>query len=242
MLYEINEVPLTAANFASSTNIQRFVRAAVNRAYNDIHDEEHKWPWMAAGEASEEYLGNAYIETVVGQRWYDLKPTATTIDDQYAHIDWDSFTLTEEGVATKEAPYVVKSMKEISVTDWKRRYSAYENRDKSDTQTYGVPVRVMRYSNQVQFGISPIPDEVYRIYYFAWEQLTPLDLATDEIVMPSQYKPVLMARIRYYVHQFKKNIDESRSAGADYKKGLKRMRDALMPMDAYMTTDSLGRF
>jgi len=235
VLYEINEVPLTSANFASSTNIQRFVRAAVNRAYRDIHDEEHQWPWMVTGESSDQHLGNVYIETVAGQRWYDMKSSATEADDQYAHIDWDSFTLTEEGVSGKTAPYVVEHVPEVSMTDWKRYYSATENRDKSDTQTYGQPRRVMRYPNNTQFGLSPIPDEVYRIYFFAWDQLIALSDHDDTIVMPSVYLPVLMARIRYYVHQFKANTEDSRAALAEYKKGIKRMRYDLNPMDDYMT-------
>ncbi len=241
VLYEINEVPLTSANFATSTNIQRFVRSAVNRAYRDIHDEEHKWPWMATGESSNQHLGNVYIETVAGQRWYDLNESATTTDEQYAHVDWASFTLTEEGVSGKTAPYSVEHVPEISMTDWKRRYASQENRDKSDQQTYGQPRRVMRYPNNNQFGLSPIPDEVYRIYFFAWDQLTILSNHDDTIVMPSQYLPVLMARIRYYVHQFKDNVEASRAALTEYNRGLKRMRHDLNPMDEYMTTDSIGR-
>ena len=241
MLYEINEVPLTAANFASSTNIQRFVRSAVNRAYRAIHDEEHKWPWMATAGSSNEHLGNVYIETVAGQRWYDIKPTATELDEQYAHIDWGSFTLTEEGVSGKTAPYAVRHLPEVSMTDWKRYFASQENRDKSDQQTYGQPVRTMRYPNNEQLGLSPIPDEVYRIYFFAWDQLTALSAHDDTIVIPSQYIPVLTALVRHYVHQFKSNTEESRAALTEYNRGLKRMRNTLNPMDDYMTSTSTGR-
>ena len=237
MLQEINEVELTSANFATSTNIQRFVRTAVNRAYSDIHNEEHRWPWMATGESLNDYYGNVYIETVAGQRWYDLNPTATNTDDQYAQVDWEQITITEEGVASKEPPYAIERIPFISQTDWSRYYAASENRDKSDEATYGMPKRIIRYPNNNQFGMSPIPDEVYRIYFFAWDQLTLLVAHDDEIVIPTMYKPVLMARLRYYVHQFKNNTEESRAALSDYKKGIRRMRDDLNPMDPYMTDD-----
>jgi hypothetical protein len=196
---------------------------------------------MATASSSNEYLGNVYVETIEGQRWYNLKASATTIDDQYAYVDWNSFTLTEEGVSGKTAPYDITNLPEITITDWKRYFAPSEERDKSDQQTYGQPKRVIRYPNETQFGISPIPDGVYRIYFFAWDQLTALVNHDDVIVIPSQYVPVLIARIRYYVHQFKSNTEESRSALADYKKGLRRMREALMPIESYMTNNSTGK-
>jgi len=230
VLGEINEVRLTSANFASARNIQQFVKESINRAYSDMHDDEYKWPWLAESTPLDEYLGNTYLSTVAGTRWYLADSTSTELDEDFGHIDWDSFTLTEEGVSGKEAPYVVRDLDMVTLTEWKRRYAAIEERDKSDSKTYGVPSRVIRYPDGKRIGLSPIPDEEYRIYFYAWKQLTALVTYDDPLVIPSQYKPVLLARTRYHVWQFKGQDQRASYALQDYKKGLRRMREALNPL------------
>jgi len=52
------------------------------------------------------------------------------------------------------------------------------------------------------------------------------------------YVPVLIARARYYMHQFKDNAQASAFALDDYKKGLRKMRSNLLdPIPNYMTDD-----
>ena len=50
----------------------------------------------------------------------------------------------------------------------------------------------------------------------------------DTVVFPQQYTTVLLARARYYLHQFKDNISQSQLADAEYKKGLRTMREQLI--------------
>ena len=40
VLRELNEVPLTAANFTNATGIQKFVKDSINKAIFDIANEE----------------------------------------------------------------------------------------------------------------------------------------------------------------------------------------------------------
>lgn len=237
VLGDLNEVRLTSANFSNARNIQLVVKEAVNRAYRDIHSEEYKWPWMAATNSQDEYYGNTSVETVAGTRWYLLNPTATNYDEDYEQIDWDRFTLTEEGVAGKTAPYTVKKLKTTSIEDWRDYLSASEERDKSGSQTYGVPTRVIRNPDGRRFGLSPIPDGVYKIYFYAWQQLTELSAFDDETVLPSRYVPTLIAKARYYAWQFKENPQQASMALDDYKKGLRRMREAFAPLPDEITDD-----
>ena len=54
------------------------------------------------------------------------------------------------------------------------------------------------------------------------------------------YTPVLMARARYYMYQFKDNPQASSFALDDYKKGLRLMRSNLAdPTPKYMSTDMI---
>ena len=97
-------------------------------------------------------------------------------------------------------------------------------------------VRVLRSSDGRRFGLSPIPDKVYRIYFFAYNRPTALAADTDTVLFPEQYKPVLLARARYYIYQFKDNIAQSQLALDEYKKGLQNMADQLnSPQPEYMS-------
>ena len=63
-----------------------------------------------------------------------------------------------------------------------------------------------------------------------------LSADTDTVLFPEQYKPVLLARARYYIYQFKDNIAQSQLALDEYKKGLQNMADNLnSPQPQYMS-------
>ena len=56
--------------------------------------------------------------------------------------------------------------------------------------------------------------------------------------MPDQYKNVLTSKARYYVHQFKNNLQQAAFALEDYKKALRTMKSNLInPQPKYMTDD-----
>jgi hypothetical protein len=59
------------------------------------------------------------------------------------------------------------------------------------------------------FGLSPIPDKAYKIWYFAFVAPTELVDYSDNIIFPDVFKTVLLARARYYIHQFKEKSTSS---------------------------------
>ena len=80
--------------------------------------------------------------------------------------------------------------------------------------------------------------KVYNVHFYAFEKPTALSSYDDTIVMPDQYKNVLTAKARYYVHQFKDNIQQAAFALEDYKKAVKVMKSNLInPQPKYMTDD-----
>ena len=62
----------------------------------------------------------------------------------------------------------------------------------------------------------PIPDKVYRIFFYAYNLPTELSAHGDAIVFPDLYVPVLINRARYYMHQFKDNNQGAAFALEDY--------------------------
>jgi hypothetical protein len=117
-----------------------------------------------------------------------------------------------------------------------------ENNDDADTQQYGVPRRVIKSPDGRNFGLSPIPDKPYKIWYFAYDLPAELDAFGDAIVFPDVYRVVLIARARYYMHQFKENPQAAAFALEDYKRGLKLMKLRLMSAQPSYFKDDRVRF
>ena len=240
VLRELNEVPLTSANFTNATGIQKFVKDTVNKSIFDIANQEPQLPFFSAGVSgsTDPFYGNVTVASVAGQRWYTLKADSSSITTDYASIDWDDFYVTTINVSGETAPYVSKGLKFLTLDDWKRYYRDSENEDDANSQNYGEPKFVIKSPDNRKFGLSPIPDKVYNIHFYAFVRPTALSAYDDTMVLPEQYSNIVTARMRYYVWQFKESPQQASFALDDYKKGLKYMKSNLMnPTPKYMTDD-----
>jgi len=237
LLVEINEPEVTSVTTA--IGVQKFVSNCVNRAYFDIVDAQDTWSWLSTSATQGNYNGNTFVETIAGQRWYLLKQGSSEVDTDFSNINWDSFVLTEENVSGKTEPYTIKNLPFVSLETWRDFYSISENRDSSKADSsYGVPQRIIRSEDNRHFGLSPVPNEVYRIYFYAYNRPASLVNDTDKVLFPEQYKTVLMARARYYIYQFKDNIAQTQLALEEYKKSLDKMIEQLnAPQPSYVEDD-----
>ena len=240
VLRELNEIPLTSANFADAIGLQKFVKDTVNKSIFDIANEEPQLPFFSAGEsgATDPFYGNVTVPSVAGQRWYTLKSDSSSITTDYASIDWDDFYVTTINVSGESAPYVSKGLRFLTLDDWKRYYRDSENEDDANTQNHGEPKFVIKSPDNRKFGLSPIPDKVYNVHFYAFVRPTALSAYDDTMVLPEQYSNIVTARMRYYVWQFKESPQQAAFALDDYKKGMKQMKSNLMnPTPKYMTDD-----
>ena len=240
VLRELNEISLTSANFANATGLQKFVKDAVNKSIFDIANEEPQLPFFAANVsgATDPFYGNVTVPSVAGQRWYLLKADSSSITTDYASVDWDDFYATTINVSGETAPFVSKGLKFISHTDWKRYYRDSENADDANTQAYGEPKFVIKSPDNRKFGLSPIPDKVYNVHFYAFTKPVELVAHGDTIALPDQYANIITAKARYYVWQFKESPQQAAFALEDFKKGMKYMKSNLMnPAPNYMTDD-----
>ena len=228
LLVELNEPEVST--IATAVGIQKQVANVVNRAYFDIVDSVDDWSWLSADVPDDPYYGNTIISTVVGQRWYLSKAGSTNIDTDFDSVNWDMFTLEDTN-----SPYTINKLPFTTLTQWRSNYAQNEE-TAARTGSYATPVRIIRSSDGRRFGLSPIPDKVYNIHFFAYNRPTALVADTDTVLFPEQYKPVLLARARYYLYQFKDNIAQSQLALDEYKKGLQNMADQLnSPQPEYMS-------
>jgi hypothetical protein len=239
VLREINEIQLTSGTFSGAVGIQAFVKESINRSIFDIANEEPQLPFFAAAASggTDPFYGNVTVASVAGQRWYTLKADSSSITTDYASIDWDDFYITTISVSGESAPYVSRGLKYINLTDWRRYLRDSENADDADTQNYGEPRYVIRSPDHRKFGLSPIPDKVYNVHFYAYTIPTALSAHSDAMVLPDQYGPVITAKTRYYVHQFKEQLQQASFAMDDYKKGMRNMKNNLVNPDPKRMTD-----
>jgi len=230
VLRELNEVQLTSANFSSAIGIQAFVKESVNRSLNDIANEEPQLPFFTAGVSggTDPFYGNVTVASVAGTRWYLLKASSSSITTDYSSVDWDDFYITTINVSGESAPYTSKGLKFVSLPEWRKYLRDSENSDDASSQVYGTPRYIIRSPDHRKFGLSPIPDKVYNVHFYAYTIPTALSAHGDAIVLPDQYSSLITARTRYYVHQFKENLQQAAFALDDYKKGMKHMKSNLI--------------
>jgi|TARA_R110002049_G_scaffold123842_4_gene279167 hypothetical protein len=242
VLRELNEVVLTSSTFSSATGIQSFVKDALNKSIFDISNEEPQLPFLSAGVSggTDPFYGNVTVASVAGTRWYTLKASSSSITTDYASVDWDDFYLTTINVSGETAPYVSKGLRFLTLSDWKRFYRDGENSDDAEGSdaSHGEPLYVIKSPDHRKFGLSPIPDKVYNVHFYAFTKPTALSSHDDTIVLPEQYSNVVTSRTRYYVHQFKENIQQAAFALDEYKKNMKTMKSNLInPVPTYMSDD-----
>lgn len=228
VLRELNEVVLTSSTFASAVNIQAYVKDCVVRALYDINSQHYKWPFLAASNSTEPHLGNTYVDVSQGTRWYLLKTGSADVDNDYAYVDWDTFVLTTEGIAGETTPYTITNLVPITLEEWERWRSETEAQDEANTQAYGVPKFVIKNTDGRRFGLSPIPKQGYRIYFYAWNQITVPTLHSSTFQFQEQYIPALLSRTRYYVWQYKGDYNNAQLAENDWKFQMRRMREQLL--------------
>jgi hypothetical protein len=65
VLRELNEIELTSSTFASAKGIQSFVKNSINKALNDIANEEPQLPFfaVAASGGTDPFYGNVTVAT-----------------------------------------------------------------------------------------------------------------------------------------------------------------------------------
>jgi len=221
ILGEMNEVRLTSSTFSSAVNIQASIKEFVNRAYLDVNNPAFKWPWLAYSTELLNDYGNTYVEVSANTRWHLLKTGSAGINDDFGYVDWERFFLTTEGVAGETSPYTYRNLSYIGIEEWRDHFNVSEQRSKD---TGAVPKRVVRSNDSRYFGLSPVPDKTYRVYFYAWKQPTELVYYGDMVEFPDRYKNVLLARVRYYSWQRKENPQQAAIALDEYEKLLKGMR------------------
>tara|TARA_R110002051_G_scaffold261719_1_gene321641 strand:+ start:661 stop:1374 length:714 start_codon:yes stop_codon:yes gene_type:complete len=199
VLRSLNEVELTAANFANSRGIQTAVKDFVNRSINDIYTSELEWPFLHA---------DGTVTTVAGTAEYALV-------SGYKSVDVDTVYLIEASTDVKVLSYI----------PYAQFTQQFRSRDLDPTTTDNRAKPEYVYLTQDdKIGFTPIPDKEYTIYYEYWQTHTDLSASTDTPILPDRYQDTVVSRAEYYVHQLRADLQATSMKHGEYKERIARMR------------------
>lgn len=202
-LLDANEVTLTATTFLSARGIQAFAKEAVNRALMDMANESTEWEWLK----DDTVLTPSTVSTIDGDQWYAFGATVP------AEVDFDTFYLTDSLGGSQP-------LQRITYAEWDLMFRQGD----APADSKARPIHIIETDEKNQFGLSPVPDDIYTIDFNSWRLATFLAASTDVIPFPDQFYNVLVARVRYYLWDFKDDQKKASRAGKEYELAIAKMR------------------
>lgn len=207
-LRDINEVPLTTAQFQNARGIQAAAKEMVNRAYADILNYSKEWPFLVTSNGTR-------LETEV-----EADVQEYLFPEGVDSVDWDSFFIQSD-----DNSYAT-NLQKIDI-DFYNRHLRARDLDKVGSR---LPLFVYRRKDNRGFGLSPIPDDSreYTVTYAAWAEPGLLINYDDEVIIPERYYNVMVSRTRYYLWMFRENPEQASFALNEYERGIRQMHRDLV--------------
>jgi len=205
LLRRINEVNLDVTEFAGARNIQSLAKDAINSSIREIMQSAQEWPFAIV----------THTQTLTaGVNVYDLPADASS-------VDWNSFYLKQlTSAGNRPAALPV-----ITYDKYLTQHRA--NEEVGGTTGYDSPARVYQ-TQEMKFGVSPIPNAAYEIEYKYWSYAPDLVLSTDVPVIPDRFKHIIIDGAMMYMMTFRSNEQSAAIHRDKFSEGIKMMRRLLL--------------
>ena len=205
LLRRLNEVVITEEDFAAARNIQALAKDAINASIREILHAAQEWPFTLT----------TYTETLVaGTNTYSFPADTSS-------VDWDSFYL-KILVAANNSP---AKLQLLTYDEYLSRYRADE--DTSGSGGYSPPSYVYQ-TQELKFGVTPIPDQAYEVEYKYWAFPADLTVHSDVTIIPERFKNVIIDGAMAYMMFFRSNEQSAVIHREKFDQGIRMMRRVLM--------------
>jgi hypothetical protein len=205
LLRRLNEVQMDSTDFAAARNVQALAKDAINSSIREILHAAQEWPFTLT----------TFTQTLTpGVGVYDF-PFDTS------SVDWESFYLKRLNNIDNEP----RRLQILTFDEYTSRYRPTE--DVASTEGYTVPSYVYQ-TQELRFGVTPIPDEAYQVEYKFWYFPEDLETATDVTVIPDRFKNVLIDGAMAYMMLFRSNEQSAVIHKEKFDQGIRMMRRVLM--------------
>ncbi len=152
-----------------------------------------------------------------------------------ANLDVDFIQVFQEDLSPRKLDFLTydeyHSGKITSASERERSQLALVNPDSG----FGTPEKVFKPNLADAFGLSPSPDnDAFELEFDFWTTSEDLTAFGDIPNIPIRFHDVIVARVRYFVHTLRGNIQAAQLAQRDYENGVRRMRIELINQKNYM--------
>lgn len=214
----LNEVLLTAGNFADAKGFYAQAKEAVNSSIQDINQQQFEWPFNYVEQ--EETL-------TAGVTRYGFPSDART-------VDIDTFRI-------KADPTLNASTERLKVLNYEEYLDRYVDQEYTDdTSLRSAPQFVFR-SPGLEYGVVPAPDQAYTIIYEYYRTNVPLINYDDVPAIPEIYRHVIVEGAMYHAYMFRSNEQAAVIAKQKFDQGVKSMRTILINRYEYVRSSAINR-
>jgi hypothetical protein len=200
----MGEVILDSSQFTGARNVQGLAKEAINSSIREILHTAQEFPFTLVTQTQ---------TMTVGTGVYDLPSNASS-------VDWESFYL-KKLTASNNAP---ARLLPISYPHYLSQYRTIE--DNTETGGYTHPTHVYQ-TQDLKFGVTPIPDAAYEIEYKYWQFPESLVEATDSCIIPSRFDATIIDGGMMYMMLYRSNEQSAAIHKANFEAGIKTMRRLL---------------
>jgi hypothetical protein len=197
----LNEVELTANNFASAIGFYSATKESVNSSIRFINQEQFEWPYNHVEQ--EDTL-------TPGEVRYAYPADAKT-------VDFDSFRI-------KRNTTFNNSTQRLTILSYEEYLDKFIDLEyNSDETVRTLPNRIFRTPSQ-EYGVVPSPDKAYELVYEYYRLPVDLISATDVPTVPEQFRHVIVDGAMYYAYLFRGNSQDATIVYQKYIEGIKNMK------------------
>jgi len=205
LLRRLNEVTMDVTDFSNAKNIQALAKDAINNAIREMLHYAQEWPFTLV----------TYTQTLTTGTGVYSFPTAA------ASVDWDSFYLKKSSTYNNNPG----KLKLVTFDYYTEKLRPVD--DNAGTGGYAPPVYVYQ-TQELKFGLSPLPLYAYEVEYKYWSFPDDLVLHSDVCIVPDRFKNVIIDGAMAYMMLFRSNEQSANIHLEKFDQGIRSMRRLLL--------------
>lgn len=217
LLVRINEVTLDIAGdgFGTARNVQALAKEAINSSIRLILQDTQEWP----------FLKTTYTQALTADvRTYNFPADMAT-------VDWDTFYIKRlSSVSNHPGP-----LKPISFEEYTQ-----SRRSSDDLGNKGAPNTVYQTFGS-EFGLTPVPNDVYEVEYRYWSFPSDLVLYDDTSIVPDRFNHVVIEGAMMFLMRFRSNEQSASTHQQNFEDGIKAMRRVLLDDILHIRSTAINR-
>jgi len=216
LLQRLGEVPMDSSEFPNARNIQALAKTAINSSVREILHVAQEWPFTL----------QTYTQTMtIGQSVYDFPADMSS-------VDWESFYL-----KTLDNINQPGKLDTLNYVDYISKYRPQD--DLNGAGGYNSP-RYVYQTQDLKFGVTPLPDRAYEVEYKYWSFPANMVLAADVCIIPDRFSSVILDGAMVYMMVYRSNEQSASIHQARFDQGIKTMRRLYLDEPLYITSTAIS--